>query len=90
MADTWGEPEDVEGECNARIYIGDNFGDNHTTMRCQLSPGHEGLHKEMFHRGPGKKCPVTVTWEHDEREDRARLFEDSSDNTPLSEQGEEK
>lgn len=31
----YGEPEDVDGECNARLYIGDNYGDNHATMRCQ-------------------------------------------------------
>jgi len=62
----FGEPEDVEGECNARLYIADNFGDNHATMRCQLSKGHDGSHQEVFHRDGGE---VRVTWEGDERED---------------------
>ena len=58
----YGEPEDVEGECNAHLYIGDNFGDNHATMRCQLPKGHEGLHREEF----GSDNKVVVTWEKDE------------------------
>lgn len=55
------EPKDVIGECNAHIYIGDNFGDNHATMRCSLPHGHDGPHEETF-RGTAK-----VTWEQDER-----------------------
>ena len=51
----YGEPEDVNGECNKRLHIGDNFGDNHATMRCQLAPGHAGLHQERYDG-------VTVTW----------------------------
>lgn len=60
----FGEPQDVENECNAHLYIADNFGDNHVTMRCQLSPGHEGAHREEFKRG-GEL--VAVTWVIDER-----------------------
>ena len=59
-----GEPEDVEGECNAHLYIGDNYGDNHATMRCQLPQGHEGYHKEVFRQGT-----AIVTWEKDETEE---------------------
>lgn len=58
-----GEPNDVPGECNAHLYIGDNFGDNHATMRCQLPHGHEGRHQEVFRYGT-----VEVTWENDERD----------------------
>lgn len=61
----FGEPEDTEGECNARLYIGDNFGDNHATMRCELLPGHGGLHKESYTVPMGGE--VVVTWEKDER-----------------------
>lgn len=59
------EPEDVEDECNARLFIADNHGDNTATMRCQLPPDHEGLHREEFTRAGG---PVVITWTADERE----------------------
>jgi len=60
----WGEPPDVEGECNARLYVGDTFGDNHSTFRCQLKPGHEGRHQEKHGEAAGN--PVEVTWKMDE------------------------
>lgn len=60
-----GEPADVEGDCNARLYVADNYGDNHVTMRCQREPNHEGLHHEIF--GGGKSGKVVVTWETDAR-----------------------
>lgn len=53
---------DVEGECNAHLYIGDDYGDNSATMRCCLPSGHRGSHTEVF-RGGG----ATVTWILDER-----------------------
>lgn len=61
----YGPPKDVEGECNARLEIGDDYGDNSCTMRCSLKPGHEGLHKEEFN------CygqHVIVTWDKDGRD----------------------
>lgn len=61
-----GKPKDVDGECNSHLYIGDDYGDNTDTMRCQLPKGHDGLHREEFARGGGK---VVVTWEKDEREE---------------------
>lgn len=61
----FGEPGDAEGECNARLFIGDNYGDGTATMRCQLAPAHTGLHREEFDREGGK---VTITWVADERE----------------------
>lgn len=60
----WGEPDDKEGECNARLFIGDNHGDGTATMRCALAPNHEGLHREQFDRKGGV---VTITWVADER-----------------------
>jgi hypothetical protein len=58
------EPKHIKGECNAHLYISDNFGDNETTIRCQLPEGHEGTHCEWFYRGEGK---VVISWEKDER-----------------------
>jgi hypothetical protein len=60
----FGEPEDVDGECNACLFIADNYGDNSATIRCQLAPKHEGLHREQFERKGGT---VTITWVADER-----------------------
>jgi len=60
----FGEPSDVEGECNACLFIADNYGDNSATIRCQLAPNHEGLHREQFEREGGA---VTITWAVDER-----------------------
>lgn len=60
----FGEPSDIEGQCNARLYIGDNYGDGTATMRCQLPPGHDGVHHEHFEREGG---PVVITWVADER-----------------------
>lgn len=59
-----GEPADLADACNARLWIADDYGDNHATMRCQREPLHEGLHQETFKRG---EHPVTITWELDER-----------------------
>lgn len=60
-----GPPKDKEDECNAHLYIGDDYGDNVATMRCQLPKGHDGPHKEIFNR---RGSAVTVTWCVDERE----------------------
>lgn len=59
-------PEDVDGECNAHLYIGDDYGDNHATIRCSLEKGHKGLHQEKFKRGDDE---ITITWREDEREE---------------------
>jgi len=59
-----GPPSDVDGECNAKLYISDDYGDNTATMRCQLELNHDGLHREKF-----RKNTVTVQWEVDESEE---------------------
>lgn len=59
----FGEPKDVEGECNARLYLADNYGDGSCTIRCKLDPGHGGDHEESFERDGH---PVKIIWEQDE------------------------
>jgi hypothetical protein len=63
-----GPPEDVAGECNARLEVGDDYGDNVSTFRCSLEPGHEGPHKEEFDHYSADN-PVCVTWMKDAREE---------------------
>lgn len=58
-----GTPSDVAEECNAHLHLADDYGDGTCTIRCQLSPGHEGLHREVCRNGT-----VTITWETDARE----------------------
>jgi hypothetical protein len=61
----WGPPKDVEGECNARLHIGDDYGDNRATMRCHLPEGHEGDHREKYlfdEEDPKAAHNVTITW----------------------------
>jgi hypothetical protein len=70
-----GPPKDVPGECNARLHIGDDYGDNRATMRCGLTPGHVGAHREEFER---RKKPVVVTWFGCCREEE-RQFEEATD-----------
>lgn len=61
----YGEPKDVEGECNAHLYIADDYGDNRATIRCQLPKGHDGEHREVFERGSSGE--VVIRWQKDER-----------------------
>jgi hypothetical protein len=61
------KPKDIPGNCNARLYIGDDCGDGRATMICGLEKNHEGLHKEEYQSCCGGM--VTVTWEYDEREE---------------------
>ena len=63
----FGPPEDVDGECNAKLYLGDDYGDNHCTIRCGLPVGHDGDHEEAFNRGEDAR--VFLQWQRDERED---------------------
>jgi hypothetical protein len=66
----FGESPDVETECNARLFIADDYGDNRSTMRCQLAPGHDGPHKEQFTRDKDsdEANTVVITWTRDERQ----------------------
>ena len=79
----FGPPKDVEGECNAHLYLADDFGDNMCTIKCQKPPGHEGEHREEFER---HGTPVIITWWVDERDEKdawAKLVGQSIDEEAL-------
>lgn len=61
-------PTDKAGECNARLVLADDHGENDATMRCQRLPGHEGRHTTAFTR-PWNGNEVMITWTVDERAD---------------------
>lgn len=63
-----GPPQDVVGECNAHLYLADDYGDNDCTCRCGLAAGHSGLHRESFTRRLSGK--VDILWTIDERHSR--------------------
>jgi len=57
----WDGPQkDVDGQCNDRLEIADDWGDNGATMRCQLKPGHDGPHREAYKGDCGDD--VVVKW----------------------------
>jgi len=63
---------DDKPKCGAKLFIGDDFGDNSATMTCDLPPGHGGLHQETFWRHNPNDLdadlkPALVTWPFDER-----------------------
>lgn len=68
----FGEPEDVDEECGARLAIADNMGD----MCCQLIPDHSGLHKEIYNAFGDNQ--VIVQWEKDAAPPRMFKCEDCS------------
>lgn len=59
------QSKDVPGQCNARLYIADDYGDNRCTMRCMLPKGHEGRHREEYDAFGDNH--VVVEWDYDER-----------------------
>ena len=59
----FGPPEKIEGNCNARLYLSDDYGDNSCTVQCNLPQGHVGEHCESFLRGDK---PVKITWDFNE------------------------
>ena len=62
----FGPPKDVKGQCNAKLFIGDDYGDNFVTMRCQLKPGHGGAHQEKHEPRQSDGQEVTILWKNDE------------------------
>ena len=64
----FGPSKDIKGKCNARLIIGDDHGDNHATMKCQLPERHDGLHEEKYASIESGK--VVVTWEMEPFSDR--------------------
>ena len=68
----FGPPKDVEGKCNARLFLADDYGDNNCTIMCQLEPNHFSLHKETFMRtwlidGRRVVSEIVITWQEDEK-----------------------
>ncbi len=61
----FGPPKDVDGECNAHLYVADDYGDNTATVRCQLRQGHSGSHVEEY--SDERTGRVRIEWEKDER-----------------------
>ena len=69
-----GPPRDIAGECNARLLISDDYGDNYATMRCSLPPGHTGPHREDWRGGACR-----LEWEGDDRQ-----LEDEATSVPCT------
>ncbi len=42
------ETEQAVKQCNRIMSMGDDYGDNETTIRCQLPMGHHGPHQESY------------------------------------------
>lgn len=68
----YGAPDDVPGECNARLHLGDNFGDGTCTCRCTLEPDHDGPHQELSRHGlmsEDSLAPhhIVIQWQGDAR-----------------------
>lgn len=60
----WSGPQpDRPGKCNAVLSIGDDYGDNSATMKCQLDPGHDGPHVEDWESG---KYKCHLEWKEDD------------------------
>jgi len=60
---------DVKGECNARLFIGADHGEDTATFRCGLHAGHGGLHSAMYDANAGCDFPssmVSIKWVLDE------------------------
>lgn len=71
----YGAPQDVPGECNARLYLGDDYADGTCTCRCTLLEGHDGRHREETR--PTVSCStdahqVTIEWDGDDRIEETR------------------
>jgi hypothetical protein len=54
------------GKCNAELHIGGDW-EGRATMLCQLDPGHEGRHQEVFYEKRAR-----VEWKGDDRKKHVR------------------
>jgi len=57
----------VSDKCNAELHIGDDFGDNHATMICQLEKDHGGCHIEKWNNNEGDLR--LDSWHGDDRDE---------------------
>ncbi len=55
--------KNMSNQCSAKLYLGDDYGDNTCTIKCQLPKMHPGKHEEKFDRNG----EVLVSWVKDER-----------------------
>lgn len=58
-----GPPAPTEGNCNSKLCLGDDYGDNECTFLCNLPPKHEGLHSETSRGGR-----LIIQWDESEAE----------------------
>jgi hypothetical protein len=72
----FGPPKPVEGKCNARFYIADDYGDNHATIQCQLDKGHGGDHCESGRRDANGLPTFKITWSFDEGVDEGEIYDE--------------
>lgn len=63
----FGTPANIEGACNARQYLTDDYMNHQAIFRCERTPGHDGPHSETLNRPNGRT--TTITWTEDDRED---------------------
>ncbi len=56
--------KDKPGECNARLFLSDGYGDGRCTIRCGLVPGHKGPHIEAYKSERSGR--VKISWDTDE------------------------
>ena len=71
---SFGRP-DAEGKCNAWYVHGGEYGDEEShVFRCELPPGHPGLHKEMWTKGSNGN-DAFLAWAKDERPEIERQEE---------------
>ena len=50
----------MSGQCQSTLEIGDDYGDHHATMKCQLAKKHKGAHEERY--TSSELNEVVVTW----------------------------
>ena len=60
-------------ECNRRMSIGDDMGDNEASIRCQLPKGHSGPHQEQYTSGSHGVVTITFGKGHVPPVDFARI-----------------
>lgn len=65
--------------CNAKLVLGDDFGDNDCTFKCSLSRKHLGPHME---RGLNNSRAYKIEWT-DLRSDRQKFFDWYDDSLEL-------
>ncbi len=63
--------------CKAILILGDDYGDNDTTIRCQLPEGHAGPHQETFRTIPKRAHNVNIIWVGDDTDNSVEVEDDA-------------